>query len=85
MDQISEEMKRLIKDLPIGKASSPSVSSNSVVVLMVCNRQTPIPIALDLDKIKRKIKGNLTSSQLNLAARRYFRDLRRESFIEIRL
>jgi hypothetical protein len=40
---------------------------------------------LDLDKIRRKIKGNLTSSQLNLAARRYFRDLRRESFIEIRL
>jgi len=85
MDQISEEMKGLIKDLPIGKASLPSVSSNSVVVLMVCNRQTPIPIALDLDKIRRKIKGNLMSSQLNLAARRYLRDLRLESFIEIRL
>jgi peptidyl-prolyl cis-trans isomerase SurA len=83
--QISAEMKILIKDLPVGKPSLPSVSKDGVVVLMVCNRQTPTSVALDLKKIRNRIKSNLTSRQLNLAARRYLRDLRRASFIEIRL
>jgi hypothetical protein len=44
-----------------------------------------MPVALDLNKIRSNIRINLQSRQLNLAARRYSRDLRRASFIEIRL
>jgi peptidyl-prolyl cis-trans isomerase SurA len=85
LNQISSKMKALIKDLPVGKPSLPSVSSDSVVVLMVCNRQTPKSVALNLEKLRNRIRGNLKLTQLNLAARRYSRDLRRASFIEIRL
>jgi peptidyl-prolyl cis-trans isomerase SurA len=85
LNQISAEMRELIKDLPVGKPSFPSISNDGVVVLMVCNRQTPMPVALNLDEIRNRIKRNLVSHQLNLAARRYSRDLRRASFIEIRL
>ena len=85
LNEVSAEMKILIKDLPVGKPSLPKTSSDSVVVLMVCNRQTPMPVALDLAKIRMKIRGDLKAKLLNLAARRYSRDLRRASFIEIRL
>ena len=85
LDQISPEMKALIKDLPVGKPSLPSASSDSVLVLMVCKRQVPIPVALNLSKLRNRISVNLRSRQLNLAARRYFRDLRRASFIEVRM
>jgi len=85
MNQISLTMKALIKDLPIGKPSLPSVSSDSIIVLMVCNRKIPRPVAMDLNKIRNRIRGNLMENQLNLAARRYLRDLRREAFIEIRM
>lgn len=85
MDQISAQMQRLIKDLPVGKPSLASVISDSVIVLMVCNRQIPVAVKVDLIKIRRQIKNNLTTIQLSLAARRYQRDLRRAAFIEIRL
>ena len=85
MDQISTQMQGLIKDLPVGKPSIASVISDSVIVLMVCNRQIPVAVKVDLIKIRRQIKTNLTTIQLSLAARRYQRNLRRAAFIEIRL
>ena len=85
MDQISTQMQGLIKDLPVGKPSIASVISDSIIVLMVCNRQIPVAVKVDLIKIRRQIKNNLTTIQLSLAARRYQRDLRRAAFIEIRL
>jgi peptidyl-prolyl cis-trans isomerase SurA len=85
LNEISPKMKALIKDLPIGKPSFPSISINSIIVLMVCSRQFPKPVAMDLIQIRKQIRRNLITSQLILAARRYFRDLRRASFIEIRL
>ena len=85
MNQISAKMQELIKDLPVGKPSLTSVTSDSVIVLMVCNRQIPAVVEMDLDKIRRRIKSDLTTAQLTLAARRYLRDLRRAAFIEIRL
>jgi len=85
MDEISTQMQGLIKDLPVGKPSIASVISDSIIVLMVCNRQIPVAVKVDLIKIRRQIKNNLTTIQLSLAARRYQRDLRRAAFIEIRL
>ena len=52
---------------------------------MVCKRKIPRPVTMDINKIRNRIRGNLKASQLNLAARRYLRDLRRETFIEIRM
>ena len=52
---------------------------------MVCDRQKPEQKPVNLDDVRKKIQNDLYSERISLAARRYSRDLRRASFIDVRL
>ena len=85
IDQISQQMQNLVVNLPVGKTSPPQFIGDGVVVLMVCARDVPKAVPVDVDRIRTNIRNQLTSGRLLLSSRRYLRDLRRAAFIDVRL
>lgn len=85
INQLTTQMQSLVKDLPIGQPSAPYFAGDGVIILMVCERIVPQAEPINIENIRNGIRNNLTASRLTLAARRHLRDLRRASFIDIRL
>lgn len=85
IDQISQQMRKTVENLPVGKSSLPQFIGDGIVVLMVCARDVPEAEPVDLEKIRSNLRGQLVARQLLLSSRRYLRDLRRAAFIDIRL
>ncbi|MCP4392905.1 MAG: hypothetical protein GY804_01340 [Alphaproteobacteria bacterium] len=80
---MSKQIKNTVKSLPIGKPSRVLKLGDDKVVMMVCNKQ-------DSNKMysipsKEVITNRLRAQRLEMHARRYLRDLRREAIIDIRL
>lgn len=80
---LSKTIKEAIENLPIGKVSKPIAVGDNKMVMMVCNKQNAgkmysIPS-------KEAITNQLREQRLEMHARRYLRDLRREAIIDIRL
>jgi peptidyl-prolyl cis-trans isomerase SurA len=82
-NDLSSSIKNAIKDLPIGKASKPIKIGDDKMIMMVCNKQN----ANKMYSIPSKevITNKLRAERLEMHARRYLRDLRREAIIDIRL
>jgi peptidyl-prolyl cis-trans isomerase SurA len=70
-----------IRDLEIGRPSSPVRNENGLAVLMVCERTGQNTEQEQREQIERMI----TLQRLDVAAQRYLRDLRRAAFVEVRL
>ncbi len=85
IDQISNSMRDLVVNLPVGQPSPPQAIADGVIVLMVCARDIPKAPPVDMKKVRANIRNQLLTAQLTLSARRYIRDLRRTAFIDIRL
>ncbi len=68
-------------NLKVGEASPPIQSDTGVVMVMVCKR-TDAPSTMPS---RDDIADNLTRQRLDLIARRYLRDLRRQAFIDVRV
>jgi len=85
IDQISQKMKDLVINLPVGQPSPPQFTGDGVIVLMVCDRQVPVAEPVDIETVRNNIRNQLTSERLLLASRRHLRDLRRAAFVDIRL
>jgi len=83
--QISPQMQALVKSVPKGGISQPHRASDGVIVLMVCDRIVPKQVKLSLKEQKQSVRREILNKRLTLAAERYIRDLRRASFIEVRL
>lgn len=78
LSQLPEGIRTVVADLPVGKPSEPIVGQGGVIVLLVCLRET--------DEVSREeIERALERERMDLLARRYLRDLRRDANIEIRI
>ena len=66
--------------LPIGKASEPLQTDNGIHVLFVCSRKDSVTKLPTKDEIRQ----SLLTQRLELAVRRYLRDLRRDAVVEYR-
>ena len=77
---ISPEMRRLIGGLPIGQASQPIVQKNGVGVIMVCGKSTSGDSGS-----REEIAESLIRQRLDTVSRRYLRDLRRNSYVDVRI
>lgn len=74
-------MQQLIMPLQIGQATVPFGSiEDSVRVLVVCGRDQPDPTAPSFDDVYNQIN----QERVNMRARRYLADLRRDAVIEYR-
>jgi peptidyl-prolyl cis-trans isomerase SurA len=78
--QISPEMRRLLEGLSIGQVSPPIVQSNGVGVIMVCGKSTS-----GNENTREEIADQLIRQRLDTVARRYLRDLRRNSYVDVRV
>jgi len=85
ISKISPQMQSLVKNVPTGQASAPQQIPEGIIVLMVCDRIVPKVENRTPEQQRQTIRRQLMTERLNLAATRYIRDLRRASFIDVRL
>lgn len=74
-------IRNAVKDASIGKPVAPLKSGNAVLVLMVCGKteaETGLPS-------RNAISSRLIRERLDIMSRRYMRDLRSASVIDIRI
>lgn len=79
--QISPELRNLIGKLANGEASQPIVQKNGVGVIMVCGKNT----GKATDVTRDEAAESLLKQRLDTLARRYMRDLRRNSYVDVRV
>jgi len=78
---ISPEMRSLVNRLSIGQASEPIVQKNGVGVIMVCAKSNSSGGGVT----REDVTESLLRQRLDTVARRYLRDLRRNSYVDVRV
>lgn len=77
---INPAIRDKIRTLKAGEPSEPIRANNAIVMLMACSREeapSGLPSAEDIEE-------GLLRQRLDLLARRYLRDLRRQAYVDIR-
>jgi peptidyl-prolyl cis-trans isomerase SurA len=77
---ISAELRNLISGLPVGQVSPPIVQRNGVGVIMVCGKS-----AGGGEANRQDVTESLIRQRLDTVAKRYLRDLRRNSYVDVRV
>ncbi|HTV89231.1 MAG TPA: peptidylprolyl isomerase [Stellaceae bacterium] len=80
-DEISPKMLALVEQLKIGEASEPILQRNGVGVIMVCSKQNGAPAAIT----RQTVADSLLAQRLDMVARQYLEDLRRQAYIDVRV
>ena len=78
--ELPEEIRGAVAELPIGDFSKPIITSDAIMLLMVCERDVPKVEPPD----RAKIEEELMRRRLAMLAQRYLRDLRRDAVVELR-
>jgi peptidyl-prolyl cis-trans isomerase SurA len=78
--RISPELRSVIDGLPFGQVSQPIVQKNGVGVIMVCGKATA-----GGGNTRDEITESLIRQRLDTVSRRYLRDLRRNSYVDVRV
>lgn len=79
MKDMSENVRGIIGNLEVGKASEPIQIANGVLVIMVCSKEK------DEGLNPEDVEAQLSEEKIEIQARRYMRDLRRAAYIDIRV
>lgn len=78
---LPKKLQNAVISLKVGDVSAPIVTSNAVLLLMVCDLEEP---SAELPS-REQIQTRLSFQKLDLLGRRYLRDLRRSAFVEYRI
>lgn len=78
--ELSAEVRGAVANLEIGRPSEPIAVGDGVAILMVCGRDAAGGRAPD----REEVSNQLIRQRLDLAARRYMRDLRLASVVDVR-
>lgn len=73
------DIVRAVAELPVGEESVVVRRRNGLAVIMVCDRETSGGID------RAQVEDSLTRERLDMMARRYMRDLRRDANVDIRI
>lgn len=79
---LAPAIRSAVLNLKIGELSDPVRLDGGLLALMVCEREEPKNLNLPS---REEISEQLTRQRLDLAARRYLRDLRRAAVVDIRV
>jgi peptidyl-prolyl cis-trans isomerase SurA len=79
--RISPQMRGLLGGLAVGQASQPIVQKNGVGVVMICEKST----SGGESGTREEITELLIRQRLDTVSRRYLRDLRRNSYVDVRV
>jgi len=77
---LNPALRPTVLKLKVGEASEPIQGGNGITIMMVCKRTDP-PVNMPS---RDDIAESLTRQRLDLIARRYLSDLRRQAFIDVR-
>ena len=80
LKELSSEIAKEIKNLPIGQPSLPIQVGENVTIFAVCQRSSPSPSS-GRDQVRQK----LLKEKLDIVARRFLRDMRANAIIDIRI
>lgn len=80
LGDVNPQIRDKIRTLKAGEASEPLRAGNAVVLLMACTREDA-PSGLPSNE---DVQEGLLRQRLDLLARRYLRDLRRQAYVDIR-
>lgn len=75
---LSPQLQNVVRSLPLEQPSEPMTIAGSLTILVVCERQGGV---IDRDRIQQ----NLMAQRIEILARRYLRDLRRQANVDLRL
>ncbi len=75
---LSPVLRSLVQSLPLEQPSEPMNIAGSLAILVVCERQGGV-----IDR--NRIENNLKAQRVEILARRYLRDLRRQANVDLRL
>jgi peptidyl-prolyl cis-trans isomerase SurA len=79
--QIAPEMRKLVEAMSVGQVSQPIVQKNGVGVIMLCGKSNTGVAGLSRDDVGETI----LRQRFDTLARRYLRDLRRSSYVDVRM
>ncbi|MBM3540656.1 MAG: peptidyl-prolyl cis-trans isomerase [Alphaproteobacteria bacterium] len=79
LKELSDVLRAIVADLPLGKASAPISVANGHLLVMVCERNEPAGID------EQRVESALYVQRIDIMLRRYMRDLRRAAFIDVRV
>jgi peptidyl-prolyl cis-trans isomerase SurA len=81
VSQIAPTMRSVVLGLGIGQPSQPILQKNGVGVIMVCKKTEPKAVVATRDDVAE----TLMRERLDMLARRYMQDLRRDAFVDVRV
>lgn len=70
---------KIVKDLPLEKASEPTRATDGLITLMVCKREEGTD-----ESVRDDIANQLGTERLNRLQYRYYRDLRSGAYVDIK-
>lgn len=74
-------MRRLAAALPVNRVSEPLDMNEGIAVVMVCNRVESLTFS---EPTRDQIRRRLEDERMDMLARRYLRNLRRQAFVDVR-
>lgn len=80
LSELSETIRNVVASLSVGSVSEPFATEEGIRLFMLCERVDAPP---DLNN-KEETYTRLMNQKLELQARKYMRDLRREAYVEFR-
>ena len=85
VDKLSPLIQKAISGLKKNQTSTPVEIADGFLIIMVCDRDEPQIKEFTKAELGEKIRNQLGTERINLAARQYLRSLRRSAIIDIRL
>ena len=85
INTLGSQQKKLIKKLPLMKASKPYRTPDGIMTLMVCRRDESKTPKISKEKQRQQIKSNIRNDQLEILSQQYIQELRRDAFVDVRL
>lgn len=81
LGDLPTDLRRMVRDLPVGTISAATQTELGVLLLMVCNRVEQKVNLPNHERVRRRLLGK----KFELLSRRYLRDLRRIAYVDTRI
>lgn len=74
-------LRRVAATLPLNRAGEPMDTAEGIQVVMVCERVESVTVS---EPTREQVRRMIEDERLDMLARRYLRNLRRQAFVDIR-
>lgn len=79
--ELNGSIRRVAASLPVGRPSSPVDTAEGIEVVMVCDRTESLTVS---EPSREQVRRTIEDERMDMLARRYLRNLRRQAILDIR-